>query len=109
MGRHSAVEHVARGVLHYDKHGEQAKGGSNNDAEVTRDDHLGMMAHKGLPALGRRALPSTIGHAFGHVLPDHPWRDPQAQLQEECIGNALLTPRGMLPGHTTNQRLEFWW
>ena len=108
MGRHIAVEHAARGVLHYDKHVEQAKGGSNNDAEVTRDDRLGMIAHKGLPALGSRAFPSTIVHAFGHVLPDRPWRDPQAQLQEECISNALLTPRGILTGHTTNQRRSYW-
>src|ERR687888_307007 len=107
MGRHIAVEHAARGVLHYDKHVEEAKGGSDNDAEVTRDDRLGMIAHKGLPALGSRAFPSTIVHPFGHVLADRPWRDPQAQLQEEFHGNTFLTPRGILTGHTTNQRLEF--
>src|SRR5919108_4616200 len=106
MGRHIAVENAACGVLHYDKHVEQAKGGSNNDAEVTRDDHLGMIAHKGLPALGSRAFPSTIVHAFGQVLPYRPWRDPQAQLQEEFIGNAFLTPRRILPGHTMDERLQ---
>ena len=50
MGRHIAVEHAARGVLHHANHVEQAKGGGDHDTKVTRDDRLGMIAHKGLPA-----------------------------------------------------------
>src|SRR5262245_2056162 len=106
MGRHIAVEHAACGVLHHDKHVEETQGGGDHHAEVTCDDRLGMIAHKGLPALGGRTFPSTMVHALGHVLPYRPRRDPQAQLQEEFIGNALLTPRGILTGHTTDERLQ---
>jgi hypothetical protein len=35
MGGHIAVENAARGVLHHDKHVEQAKGGCNDCAEIT--------------------------------------------------------------------------
>ena len=75
MGRHIAVEHAARGVLHHDKHVEEAKSDGDHHAEVTCDDRLGMITHKGLPALGSRAFPSTRVHALGHVLPDRARRD----------------------------------
>ena len=78
---HYLVENTASGVLHHHKHVEQAKSGGDHHAEVTRDDGLGMIAHKGLPVLGGRAFPSTRVHTLWRVLPDRPRRDPQAQLQ----------------------------
>jgi hypothetical protein len=74
MCRHMTMEYAARGMFHYDKHVEQAKGGRDYHTKVTRDDRLGMIADKGAPVLRGRAFASTRGQAFGHVLSDRPWR-----------------------------------
>src|SRR5215510_7112481 len=72
MRRHIAVENAARGMLHHDKHVEQAKGRRHDHAEVTSDDCRGMIADKRPPALGGHTWPSTVVHTLGHVLPDGP-------------------------------------
>ena len=50
---HIRVEDAAREMCHHDKHVEEAKGRRDHHAEITRDDGLGMIAHKRLPALRR--------------------------------------------------------
>ena len=67
------VEYAPRRMFHHDKDVEQAQGGRDDDAEVTRDDRLGMIAHKGAPALRGRAFTSTMVHAHGHVFAYCAW------------------------------------
>src|SRR5262249_60950278 len=58
MGRHIAVEHAARGVLHHDKHVEQAKSGGDHHAENTNDESPGMSSPQRLAAVGGGACAS---------------------------------------------------
>ena len=76
MRRHIAVEHEARGMLHHDKHVEQAKGRRHDHAEVTGDDRRGMIADKRPPALGWRVFPPTVTQVLRQVLPDGAWWQP---------------------------------
>ena len=48
MGCHIDMEEAPGRVLHQDKHVEEAKGGRDDHAEVTRDDRLGMIADNAL-------------------------------------------------------------
>ena len=107
MGRHIAVEHTARGMLHHDKHVEQAKGRRDHHAEVTGDDRRGHDCGQTSASVGTvTRVPSPRVYTLGHVFPDSPWRDPQAQLQQEFIGNTLLTPRGVVMRHLADERLQ---
>src|ERR1043166_5687797 len=51
MHHNIGVQHAAGRMFHHDKHVEEAQGGRDDHAEVTRDDRLGMIADKGTPAL----------------------------------------------------------
>ena len=57
MGCHIDVADTPCRMLHQHKHVKQAKSGRNDHTEVTGDDRLGMIPHKGHPALRRYALP----------------------------------------------------
>src|SRR5215471_5617875 len=106
MGCNIDMEEAPGRVLHQDKHVEEAKGGRDHHTKVTSDNTLSMIADKRPPALGGNTLASTVLHAFGHVLTHRARRHPQPQLKLELISNAFLTPRGILPRHTTDERLE---
>src|SRR5262245_45131468 len=106
MGCHIDVEEAARGVLHDHEDIEEAKGGGEHHAEITCDDRLSMIAHKRLPALGGPTMPSTVVHTLGHILADGPRRHTQAQLQQELVGNAFLSPGRILSRHTTDKGLQ---
>jgi hypothetical protein len=45
--------------------------------------------------------------ALWHVLPDRSWRDANAELVEELIGDPLLTPERILNSHAPNQLAKF--
>jgi hypothetical protein len=46
------MEDAASGMFHKDKDIQEPEGCRHNNAEITGHDGLGMIAHKGLPALG---------------------------------------------------------
>ena len=73
MCRHIDMQDPACRVFHEHKHVEEAKGRRDHDTEVTGHDRLGMIAHKGPPALRRRAFPSTRVQALGQILPYGAW------------------------------------
>jgi hypothetical protein len=100
------MQDATGGMFHHDKDIEQAKRGCDDDAEVARDDRPGMVADKGSPTLRGRALPSAMIHALGHILAHGAWRYPQPKLEAQLIGDTFLTPRGVVPGHTADKRLE---
>src|SRR5262252_2983165 len=62
------MQDAARGMFHDDEHVEEAKGCGDHHTEIASHDGLGMMAHKGLPALSRRAFPSPRMQALGQIL-----------------------------------------
>src|SRR5712691_7392069 len=64
---------TARGMFHNDEDIEKAKGCCHHHAEVTCDDRLGMMTHKSLPSLRRRAFPSTRIQALGQIRAYGAW------------------------------------
>jgi hypothetical protein len=62
------VEDSTCRVFHNDKDIELVKGRRDHDTEVTRDDRLGMVAHKRQPALRREVLIRTAVWTRGCVL-----------------------------------------
>jgi len=68
MRRDMGMQDAARGMLHDDEHLEEPKGCCDHHTEITGHDGLGMIAHKGLPALGRRTFPSPRVQARGQIL-----------------------------------------
>ena len=67
MRRHIDMQDPAGGVFHDHKDVEEAKGRRDHHAEVARDDRLGMIAHKGPPALGRRAFALDQGPGVADI------------------------------------------
>src|SRR5207249_1811752 len=72
---------AARDMFHDDEDINQAKGCCHYDAEVACDDRLGMIAQKGLPSLGRCALPSPRVQALRQILAYSAWRHAQTQFE----------------------------
>src|SRR5438128_2586039 len=99
------MQDAAGGMFHHDKDIEQTKRGRDHDAEVARNDRLRMVADKGPPGLGRRAFAVAVVPALGHVLAYGAWRHPQAQLEQQLIGNPFLAPHRVLLRHAANQYL----
>ena len=62
------MENAARGVLHHDQDIEQAKGGCDHDTEIPGDDRLGMVAHKGDPALRLHPFAWSRGLALREIF-----------------------------------------
>ena len=73
MRGHIDMQNPACGVFHQHKHVEEAKGRRDHHTEVTGHDRLGMIAHKGPPALRRHTFPSTRVQALRQILPDGAW------------------------------------
>jgi hypothetical protein len=65
-----------------------------------------MVTHKGRPASARHPLASPLTQVLGHVLAHSAWRDSDAELQQEFVRDPLFTPREILAGHTTDERLQ---
>src|SRR5262249_35082165 len=82
------------------------KGGRDDHEEVTRDDRLGMIADKGAPALRCRALAWPPVERLRHVSTHGAGRHPQAQLQQQFIGNALLTPGRVVMSYLADEHLQ---
>src|SRR5262244_3700823 len=106
MRRDIGMQDAARGMCHDDEHGEEAKGGGDHHTAITGHNGLSMITHKGLPALGLHAFPWTALSMWWHRLLHGARRHPQAELQEQLMGDPLLAPRRIVAGHPANQRLQ---
>jgi hypothetical protein len=102
--RHIHVQDTTHRVFHEYKDVEEPKGCRHHHTEVTGDDRLSMVADKGPPALGRDAVVPTTVEVFGHILAHGTGRHAQAKLQEQFVGNPLLTPRWVVTGHPADER-----
>jgi hypothetical protein len=103
MRRHINVKKSATCVLNDYKHIEHTKGGCDRDTEVTRHDAFCLVAEKRGPALREIAFAGTSHTIAWHIFTYGSWRDPQAELEQEFVGNALLPPGRILQGHAANQ------
>jgi hypothetical protein len=90
MRRDIGMQHPARGVFHDDKDIEEPRGRRDHDAEVARDDRLGLIADKGPPALERDTVVATTVEVLGHILAPGAWRHAEAKRQEQFVGDPLL-------------------
>src|SRR5215467_4178147 len=100
MRRHIHVKKSAPCVLNDYKHIEHAKCCRDRDTEVARHDAFCLVADKRGPALRATAFAGTSHTRVWHILAYGSRRDPQAELEQEFVGNALLPPRRILQGHT---------
>jgi hypothetical protein len=107
MRGHMDMEDAASDVFQEDKDLQEPEGCRDHHTEITRHDAFGLVADKGGPALRRYTMPSAVSQALWHGLPYGAWRYPQAQLEQEFVRNALLTPRRVLTSHMMDKGLEF--
>jgi hypothetical protein len=72
----------------------------------TGDEVPRVMAYACTPALGRRALAWSRVQRLGCLRVHGARRDPQAQLEPQFIGDALLTPREVLMRYPLDARWQ---
>src|SRR5262245_61878982 len=93
-------------MLNYHKDIENAECHRECHAEVTRDNAFSMIADTCGPVLRLTAFAWATDAVTGHVFAHGPWRDPQAELEQEFVGDAFLPPGGILQGHATDDGLQ---
>ena len=90
-------------MLDQHHHINQSKRRRDRHEEVTGDDRACVIVQKGRPAL---IAAWTTRRRLGHVLANGMRRNPDGDLEQEFIGDALLAPGRVLPGHASNQWAE---
>jgi hypothetical protein len=76
--------------------------------EVGGDHVRRVVAQESRPALAVVAAPAASGPR-DHVPPDRPRRDPEAELGEQLVGDALLSPQGVLAAHLSDPPSKIRW
>ena len=94
----------APGVEFHDhEHVDQPERCCHNDKEVGGDDGLRVIAHESHPALGRvRRTPRGLRN----IASNRPRRNLNSDFQQEFVGDAFLTPCGIVRRHFNNQLLH---
>src|SRR5215469_13074616 len=101
MGRGVEVENLAGSNLHDDENIEGPEGGGNHHEEVAGHHDLSMVADEGQPTLFRiRRAHRTVAV---EVLADSARGEPNGQLQLQLVGDAFLSPGGILRSHLMNE------
>jgi len=86
------------------RHIEQSKCRRDRYEEVTGDDRARVIAQKSRPTLiAARATRRSLRHVLAH----RPRRDPQAELQQQFIGDAFFAPDWVLGRHAPDQPTQF--
>ncbi len=83
---------------------EQTKRCRYRNEEIAGDDRLSVIAHKRRPPL---IATWATRRPRGHVFPYRARRNPDGNLEQKFIGNALLAPERVVRGHTSNQLAQF--
>lgn len=103
MIRNTVMEDLAAAEFHDDEYIKDAKPSRNHGGEITGDDHLGVIANEGQPALGR-ILSGTMPAA--QVLPHRARCHPNPELQFQFVGDPFFTPGDVSCCHRTDQLSE---
>jgi hypothetical protein len=106
MSRDIDMKEPSARMLNHHKDIEDAECRRDCRAEVTRDNALSMIADKCGPALRLIAFAWAADAVTGHVFAHGSWRDPQAEFEQEFVGDAFLPPGGILQGHSTDDGLQ---
>jgi len=104
VSRNVEVSDPARSHFQDHEDVEHSKCGSDRDEEVAGQNAMGMVADERHPTLRRG--PTLGACVIGHIAPDGPRRDPDAQLQKKFRGDALLAPGHIVCCHLRDQLLE---
>ncbi len=95
------MEKSPRAQLHDHEYVKNAERGRDHNEEITCHDHLGMVVNECQPALlwiGR-----SHWSANAQVLRHGSRRNPDAELQFQLVGDALLAPRRIFGGNLPNE------
>src|SRR5262245_28033119 len=97
------VKDAPRIEFHDHEHVDQPERCCHNDKEVGGDDGLRVIAHESHPALGRvRRAPRGLRN----IASNRPRRNLNSDFQQEFVGDAFLTPCGIVRRHFNNQLLQ---
>src|SRR5918992_4998552 len=106
MRRNIDIEQSAAGVFNDHKDVERTKGGCDGDTKVTGYNRLRMVAHKRGPTLRLDTYARTAVQTCGHVLAHSSRRYLQTKLDQQFVGDALLTPRRVIVSHLADEPLQ---
>ena len=98
-----AVNQATSAVLDDDEDVEHPEARRDGQAEVAGENPLSVKTQEGRPA---QILSRPARRTPGHVLAHRAWRDPDSELQQQFVGDALLAPEGILRGHPADQALQ---
>jgi hypothetical protein len=99
---HTAVNDATRSDFDQQQYIEDAKAGGDGDHEITGYDRLGMIVDECVPGLRRRPWPSGQ-HRARPVGSYRAGRNLDAELQEQLIGDACLSPDRIFANHFSDQ------
>src|SRR5882757_6847974 len=103
MGGDVTMNQAPALVLDHHKHVHQSEGRGYGDEEIAGDDPLSLQAQEGRPApITSRSTSRTPSKILVHG----PGRHLNPELQQQLIGNPLLTPRRILIRNPTDQCLQ---
>ena len=103
MSSNVKVKDSPRVEFHDHEHIDQPERCCHNDTEVRGDDGFGVVPHESHPALaGIGRTPRRLGY----VVPNRPRRNLHSDFQQEFVGDAFLTPCGIVHGHFNDQLLH---
>src|SRR5450631_249305 len=95
-----AMDQAPAAVLDHHEHVQQLERGGDGDQEIAGNDPLGVQAQERRPS----QVPSrSAWWAMRQILPYGARRDLNLQFQNKLVGNAFLTPRGILIRHLADQ------
>jgi hypothetical protein len=99
---HIEVNDAARSDFDQQQYIEDTKAGGDGDYEIAGDDRLGMIVDECVPGLRCRRWPS--GEDWARPVGSYrAGRNLDAELQEQLIGDACLSPGRILPNHFGDQ------
>ena len=94
--RDTNVKESATGMFNNHKDIQGAKRRRDCDTKVTGHDPLGMIAKKRCPALRVTARAWATDAVTRHIFPHRSRRHAQAELEQQFVGNTLLSLRRIL-------------
>src|SRR6266404_5941146 len=98
-----AMNQTSTAMLDNHEHVQLSKRCRDGEEKVTRNDPLGVQAQKTRPA---HIASRTTCRSFRQILIHCSRRDPNVELQQQFVGDALLAPRWILVRHPTNELLN---
>ena len=100
------VDESASFMFNHHKDIEEAEGHRDDHEEVTRHDAFRMIAEEGGPPLRLTTLTWSSHAVVWHVFPHGSGRDAQTELEQELVGDPLLTPRWVILSHLFDEESQ---